>query len=153
MSSAEEVEAIVRRVMADVLAKQQSGAASRTSSGTGEMLNLEDYEIPDDLGSIFTAVTLPNELKDSLGKVEKNDGLAVSETVLIRHDSPPRHLIDMIDTTIHLRRHRHRTTPTRFLIVYATKQVKGSEISNRSLLYPTQAKIWPWRRLSVSNPK
>lgn len=77
VSSAEDIEAIVRRVMADVLAKQQSGAASRTSSGSAEMLHLEDFEIPDDLdlGSIFTAVTLPNEIKDSLGKVEKNGGL------------------------------------------------------------------------------
>ena len=79
VSSTEDVEAIVRRVMADVLAKQHSGTASRTSSG--EMLNLEDFELPDDLGSIFTAVTLPNEIKDSfgIGKGEKNDGLVVSE--------------------------------------------------------------------------
>lgn len=77
-AAAEDVEAIVRRVIADVLAKQQSGAASRTSSGSGEMLRLEDFELPDDLGSIFTEVTLPNEIKDSLGKVEKNGGLAVS---------------------------------------------------------------------------
>ncbi len=82
MSSTEDVEAIVRRVMADVLAKQHSGTASRTSSG--EMLNLEDFELPDDLGSIFTAVTLPNEIKDSFGirKGEKNDGLVVSEKKL-----------------------------------------------------------------------
>ena len=62
--------------MADMKAKQHHGASS--STGSGEMLNLEGFVLPDDLGSMFTAVTLPNEIKDDLGKSEKNAGLAVS---------------------------------------------------------------------------
>ena len=71
ISSVEEVEAIVCRVLADALAKQQQHGSSRSTS-SGEMLNLKDFELPDDLdlGSTFTAVTLPNEIKQG-GEGEK----------------------------------------------------------------------------------
>ena len=72
ISSVEEVEAIVRRVLADALAKQQHHGSSRSTS-SGEMLNLKDFELPDDLdlGSMFTVVTLPNEIKQGGGEGEK----------------------------------------------------------------------------------
>ena len=75
ISSVEEVEAIVRRVLADALAQQQHGgpaALASRSTSSGEMLNLKDFELPDDLdlGSTFTAVTLPNEIKQD-GEGEK----------------------------------------------------------------------------------
>ena len=69
VSLAEDVEAIVRRVLADMLSKQHSGQGSHTS---GELLNLKDFELPDDLGSMFTVVTLPNEIKDVVGKGGKD---------------------------------------------------------------------------------
>ncbi len=72
-SSAEDIEAIVRGVLAEVLSKQHSGGEQRSHTSGGP-LNLEDFELPDDLGSMFTAVTLPNEIKDEAGK-EGGDGL------------------------------------------------------------------------------
>jgi hypothetical protein len=72
ISSVEEVEAIVRRVLADTLAKQHGGPVASRSTSSGEMLSLKDFELPDDLdlGSAFTAVTLPNEIKQD-GEGEK----------------------------------------------------------------------------------
>lgn len=60
ISSVEEVEAIVRRVLADALAKQHGGLIASRSTNSGEMLNLKDFELPDDLdlGSTFTEVML-----------------------------------------------------------------------------------------------
>ena len=57
ISSVEEIEAIT---------------VSSRSTSSGEMLNLKDFELPDDLdlGSTFTAVTLPNEIKQG-GEGEK----------------------------------------------------------------------------------
>jgi hypothetical protein len=61
-------------VLAEALGKQHGGPAALASRSTssGEMLSLKDFELPDDLdlGSTFTAVTLPNEIKQD-GEGEK----------------------------------------------------------------------------------
>ena len=49
-SSTEDVEAIVRRVLLDELAKQKQRSSGETRY---ELLNIEDFELPDDLGSMF----------------------------------------------------------------------------------------------------
>ena len=100
-TSAEDVEAIVRRVLADILAKQHaggSGTCSHTSSG--EILNLEDFELPDDLGSMFTAVTLPNELKNGVGRDERNAGglvSGISVRIHVHASRPLRHYLSYIN--------------------------------------------------------
>ena len=73
ISSVEEVEAIVRRVLADALAQQHGGPVASRSTSSGEVLDLKDSELPDDLdlGSTFTVVTLPNEIKQGGGEGEK----------------------------------------------------------------------------------
>ena len=119
ISSVEEVEAIVRRVLADALAQQQHGgpaALASRSTSSGEMLNLKDFELPDDLdlGSTFTAVTLPNEIKQGGGEGEKGAVVSREEGMLIHHN----HLslsrrISSIHRPLHLyafhntERHRH----------------------------------------------
>jgi len=77
IETTEDVEAIVRRVLVEELAKQHGGSkesARSHTSGEKLTLNLEDFELPDDLGSMFTAATLPNEIKDDTEK-EKGDCL------------------------------------------------------------------------------
>lgn len=83
-SSVEDVEAIVRKVLADVLAKQPSGSGTLS-------LNIEDFELPDDVGSMFTTITLPNEIKDDVGKgggLVSGDRSRVSPTFLLTTSHP-----------------------------------------------------------------
>ena len=89
ISSVEEVEAIVRRVLADALAQQQHGgpaALASRSTSSGEVLNLKDFELLDDLdlGSTFTAVTLPNEIKQG-GECKR--AVSGKEGMLIHHNN------------------------------------------------------------------
>src|SRR6056300_1638673 len=88
ISSVEEVEAIVRRVLADALAQQHGGPVASRSTSSGEILNLKDFELPDDLdlGSTFTAVTLPNEIKQGGGEGEKRGVVSRRRNVHIHHN-------------------------------------------------------------------
>jgi hypothetical protein len=84
LSSVEEVEAIVRRVLAEAPGKQYGGPMSSRSTSSGEMLSLKDFELPDD-GSTFTVVTLPNEIKQGgegeKGAVSREEGMFIFITI------------------------------------------------------------------------
>ena len=71
-------------------AKQHGGPVASRSTSSGEMLNLKDFELPDDLdlGSTFTAVTLPNEIKQGgegeKGAVSREEGMLIHHSPLAR---------------------------------------------------------------------